>query len=886
MANIAKLNVALTANTSGFTAGMSMAARTLGVVQSAYAKATDQAAAYDRMQASVGQAKLAGAETIQSLQTTFAVARSELRKFANNRDVQVAIEIGREYLDESWRKVQPQLQRLVDASRIKVAAQVVADKTTDVRAWVDQQRRSLTKPITVRVELARRAIAEQVDAARAKLDTLKQYRAVRIGLAAVNGMKMPVSAAMSSLGPLTRLGGRGVVVALRATHVGVAVAVNKAKSLLTGLVSHGRSVASSVTGMFSRLAGGFGGIAAMLGGTALVGGLGGVIGYSVKLAADAEQARVSFTTMLGDAGKAKALLGQISSFAAATPFQTPELIDASKKLLAFGVDAQQVIPTMRSLGDVSAGLGIPIGELSELYGKAKVQGRLMAEDINQLTGRGIPVIGEFAKQFGVSEGEVRKLVETGKIGFPQLQQAIVSLTSKGGKFSGMMAAQSMTVAGLFSTLQDTVTLNLTRIGETITEKLDLRAALTGITTAIDAMASSAMPIIEAFIGGLASSGNVGQQAGNLVLSASEMIATGLAYAIDYSKLLVVAFKSMQAGAAYAIGGLLKAVDFLGSGLVKLLNLLPGVNLQWTDTIGAMGDAVLDEANKLAGEAGDAMNSFSNNDSAKRVGQFFDGVRSKAQAAATTTQQVGNAAEQTALKIEQAAVQQNTKVADSLKALQEQVDEFGLSDSQKKLGELSKDGAGTEQMAQAQKLLDLQDRLTKLSSIDTGDPMSSYAAKMEELQRLYAQGLVTAKQFDAIRQTASTTLNDKLMESAKSITEAVRTPLELYQQEVDKLNVLLERGLISQDVFDKAKAQAQGKLNGDNQPAAPKAFRANTADAQRFVYDSTRGMTSQSKDDPAKKQVKEQQKTNGLLERLERNTRPGSVGKVAIYEMGE
>ncbi|MGC4031483.1 MAG: tape measure protein [Tepidisphaeraceae bacterium] len=884
MANIAKLNVALTANTSGFTAGMSMAARTLSVVQSAYAKATDQAAAYDRMQGSIGQLKLAGAETLTSLQTVLAVARSEIRKFSNNMDVRVAVEIAREQIDEAWIKAKPQLQRLVDASRIKVAAQFVADKSTDVRAWIDQQRRSLTKPITVRVELARRAIAEQVDAAKAKLDGLKQYRAVRIGLAAINGMKMPVSAAMAALGPLTRLGGRGVVVALRATHLGVAVGVNKAKALLSGLLSHGRSVASGITGMFTSLAGGVGGIAAMLGGTALVGGLGGIVGYSIKLAADAEQARVSFTTMLGDANQAKALIGQINQFAATTPFQTPELIDASKKLLAFGVSAEQIIPTMRSLGDVSAGLNIPIGELAELYGKAKVQGRLMAEDINQLTGRGIPVIGEFARQFGVSEGEVRKLVETGKIGFPQLQQAIVSLTTGSGKFAGMMSAQSLTVAGLFSTLQDTVTLNLTRIGETITEKLDLRAVLSGITTAIDTMASTAMPIIEAFIGGLAASGNVGQQAGNLVLSASEFIATGLAYVIDYSKLLVVAFKSMQAGAALAIGGVLKAVDFLGAGIVKLLNYLPGVSLQWTDTLGAMGDAVLDEANKLAGEAGDAWDSFANNDSAKRVGQFFNQVRANAAKAQQATAGVGDAAQQTAMQIEKSAVQQNAKVIDSLKDLQEQVQQFGLSDNQKKMHDLVKDGANATQLGQAQKLLDLQDRLTKLSSIDTGDPMTTYAAKMEALQKLYAQGLVTEQQFEAIRKSASTTLTEKLTESAKSITEGVKTPLERYQEEVDKLNVLLERGLITQQTFDRAKAQAQGKLDEGNQPAAPKLFKSNTADAQRFVYDSTRGITSQSKDDPAKKTLKEQQKGNALLERLERNTRPSGLGKLAVYEL--
>ena len=65
------------------------------------------------------------------------------------------------------------------------------------------------------------------------------------------------------------------------------------------------------------------------------------------------------------------------------------------------------------VGDIAAGTNQDFNELAVVFGKAKVQGRLFGEDINQLTGRGIPIIGEFAKQFGVAEGEVKKLVSEG-----------------------------------------------------------------------------------------------------------------------------------------------------------------------------------------------------------------------------------------------------------------------------------------------------------------------------------------------------------------------------------------------------------------------------------------------------------------------------------------
>ncbi len=196
---------------------------------------------------------------------------------------------------------------------------------------------------------------------------------------------------------------------------------------------------------------------AVVGGIAAVGAvLGAAGGFAIKSAAGIESTHAAFTTMLGDGEKAGALMRELNTFAAETPFEFPELADAGKKLLAFGFAANEIQPNLRRLGDVASGLGIPIGELSELYGKAKVQGRLYMEDVNQLTGRGIPIIQEFAKQFGVSQGEVRGLIESGKIGFPELQKGIENMTNAGGQFAGGMAAQSKTVNGLMSTLQDNI----------------------------------------------------------------------------------------------------------------------------------------------------------------------------------------------------------------------------------------------------------------------------------------------------------------------------------------------------------------------------------------------------------------------------------------------
>jgi tape measure domain-containing protein len=173
----------------------------------------------------------------------------------------------------------------------------------------------------------------------------------------------------------------------------------------------------------------------------------------IELAMDFETAMVSMEVLTGSIEGAKQVLSDFQKVAANTPFETAEIIDAGKKLLAFGFSAKTVGNELMRLADLSAGVGAPIGELAELYGKARVQGTLFAEDINQLTGRGIPVIQEFAKVLGVSTDEVKKMASEGKVTFGELQQAFENLTSKGGKFADMSAKQSGTLAGLWSTFK-------------------------------------------------------------------------------------------------------------------------------------------------------------------------------------------------------------------------------------------------------------------------------------------------------------------------------------------------------------------------------------------------------------------------------------------------
>lgn len=186
---------------------------------------------------------------------------------------------------------------------------------------------------------------------------------------------------------------------------------------------------------------------------------------ALKAAGEHEQLEVAFTTMLGSADKAQSLLSDIAGFAASTPFELTEVQKGSKALLAFGVDAEKIIPSMKNIGDIAAGVGAPIDELAVLFGKARTAGTLYSEDINQLTERGIPIIAQLAEQFGVAESEIKKMASEGKIGFEDLEEAFASMSGEGGQFYNLMEAQSGTLLGQWSNLQDGIHQLMIGIGQ-------------------------------------------------------------------------------------------------------------------------------------------------------------------------------------------------------------------------------------------------------------------------------------------------------------------------------------------------------------------------------------------------------------------------------------
>ena len=222
------------------------------------------------------------------------------------------------------------------------------------------------------------------------------------------------------------------------------------------------TVGEGATSLFNRL----GGDAKQLA-MSLVGGLGfeQLAEHIFNVRSQFQQLEISFTTMLGSEQRAGALMNQLVQTAAKTPFDMSSITNGAKQLLAYGTAANEVNDILVHLGDISAGLNVPLGDLVYLYGTTMSQGRMYTMDLRQFMGRGIPMAEELGKIMGKTTQEVQQAVTDGKVGADLVKKAIINMTEEGGKFGGLMEKQSTTLQGKWSNIGDSVDQMFNELGK-------------------------------------------------------------------------------------------------------------------------------------------------------------------------------------------------------------------------------------------------------------------------------------------------------------------------------------------------------------------------------------------------------------------------------------
>lgn len=184
----------------------------------------------------------------------------------------------------------------------------------------------------------------------------------------------------------------------------------------------------------------------------------------LDLGNQAQQAQVSFSTMLWDSEKAKDMIKDLSEFAAKTPFELSWVRDSAKQLLAMWVQAEDMIPTLKSLWDVSAGLNVPLERLALNYWQVLTQWKLTGRELKDFTTAWVPLLDELSKNLNKSKTEIQDLISKWKVSADDVVKAFRTMTSEWWRFANLMEAQSKTLWWLLSNLNDEINLTWEAIG--------------------------------------------------------------------------------------------------------------------------------------------------------------------------------------------------------------------------------------------------------------------------------------------------------------------------------------------------------------------------------------------------------------------------------------
>ena len=580
----------------------------------------------------------------------------------------------------------------------------------------------------------------------------------------------------------------------------------------------------------------------------------------------ARSAEDAFTTFLGSSEEAQATLQELSDFAAQTPFDLPGVRNAGQQLLAFGFQTDELTEQLSRVGNIAAGVQTDFNELAAIYGKARTQGRLFADDINQLTERGIPIIGELAAQFGVTESEVRGLVESGQVGFDNLEQAFVSLTSEGGKFFNLLQTQSGTVVGQISNLGDSFVQLQEQIFRAFEPALAEGLQLVSQTLVEVAQNSEALDILadggERLREALAANPELAEQLGQalaiaadegarLVVDALDGIATFLEENPDEIANSIELITSVGLAVADLIGVIGQLISFqaaIGNFLAELFKIeeIIGIVTAVIDRLGVLGAAikfVADQINRVTSSIdGQDANTFQPyvvslnqlKDVTESVQAGYEGIRDSQQ---QTTTETGN--------LTQAVIAQGRAYEESTRAL-------GLQEQQERATLLSRGANQQELTALEDRFLQErirlnQQRLAELRNIQESDGVSSEqrASANEEALKLEE---TLAKQEVDLAQSAADEIKRIAKEKRDAAIEAAKEETDALKQEREEQERIATQGFDTTqrqqaDAFDTQQRQSEERFN-DRQRTEDRQFQETLQSDQQAFEDNQRAAQRQ------------------------------------------
>ena len=273
--------------------------------------------------------------------------------------------------------------------------------------------------------------------------------------------------------------------------------------------------------------------------------------WALTTASAAEQADIALSTMLGPE-RAKQMIADLTDFAKKTPFEMSGLTDATQKLLAYGFAAEDVIPTLTAVGDATAALGSGqegIDACTRAIGQMQAKGKVMSEEMLQLTEQGIPAWKYLAEALGTDVAGAQEMVTKGSV---DAATGIAALKAgMEGDFCGLMAEQSKTLSGALSNLGDAAEGAVKEAYKTDAYK-ELASSLAGLADPLGELVGDLMPTLEGTMSSAAGAvSGLSSAVSELSPEQVSAVAQALGLAAAAGPALMVAGKALGSAAAPA-----------------------------------------------------------------------------------------------------------------------------------------------------------------------------------------------------------------------------------------------------------------------------------------------------------------------------------------------
>lgn len=441
---------------------------------------------------------------------------------------------------------------------------------------------------------------------------------------------------------------------------------------------------------------------------------------------------------------------------------------------------------VRRVGEAKSGIGVGVKALEEMGLEANELSKLSTADILYEVSDAIAAQPDAASQaakayalFGRQGQELQVMLTSGS-------DALKDMIDENTRLQGSMSRFDASKVEMYNDAMQRLSVFLEGIWQQ--------------------MAINIAPILTAIVGKFTDAGASSIDFGQIVIGAMDWAVNAIALGADILDVLGDGWNFLKAIVSTAVAGILTYYGMIGKGLQELVNLLPGVEVTFGDTMQNMADS----AKKLAEEDwAKAKEEFIKPPPSEGVKKWFDDVKAESKKAFDEMRKNSFAAAEA-----KALAEANKPAVDLINKYREQVETFKMSAREAEIFKLSQQGISSELIKQAEAL---------------GDQLTA----MEEQKKL----------------------QETLESRAESLIDSVKTPMDEFNEKMQELQEVFDAGLINEEVFGKVaerlKEDLQGALPEEAEIKFAGALELGSGEARQAIL-RNRFQIGNQNDDPMKK----------------------------------